>query len=236
MKENNRRLSTTLSLQNLCMQRILDNKETSADLLKTLIGMITLTTINHDHLTYNFLFQQIYFDFNAQQSQIPYAIFCVIETTSRETKNYTAISTVSAPPLRTALMEKLTGRGVLQPEDSLLSTYRLLAMLVHRKTTFLRLPGCSRKRRLSTRGSTELENLTEEIAMGAPAAARLRFGKNLPYPLRSELLASDRFMQHMRHLQCLEAFSLTCNSTHLELIADNLPNLRYVCIFVTNRK
>jgi hypothetical protein len=36
VKENNRRLESTFSLQNLCLQRILNNKENGAALLETL--------------------------------------------------------------------------------------------------------------------------------------------------------------------------------------------------------
>lgn len=147
---------------------------------------------------------------------------------------HAAPKTVAAPPLRTELIEKLTNNegSKMQQEGALLSSYRLLAMLVHQNTTDLHLPGCNRKRRLSIRDSTELENLAEDIAMGAPAVMRLCFGKNLPYPLRTKLLATDRFFHQwnrMRNLQCLEAFTISCNSTHLELIASNLPELRYVC-------
>jgi hypothetical protein len=133
------------------------------------------------------------------------------------------------------VVEKLTGssRILLEPKTELLSSYRLLAKLVHRNTTYLNFPGCSRKRRLSTSGSTELEDLVEDIAKGAPAVTRLRFGKNLPYPLRTKLLTSSRFLHQwscMRNLQRLDAFTLSCNITHLKLIASNLPTLRYVKI------
>jgi hypothetical protein len=130
-------------------------------------------------------------------------------------------------------VEKLTetSRILLEPKTELLSSYRLLAKLVHRNTTYLNFPGCSRKRRLSTSGSTELEDLVEDIAKGAPAVTRLRFGKNLPYPLRIKLLTASRFLHQwscMRHLQRLDAFTLSCNITHLKLIASNLPALRYI--------
>jgi hypothetical protein len=130
-------------------------------------------------------------------------------------------------------VEKLTdiSQILLEPKSELLSSYRLLSKLVHRNTTYLNLPGCSRKRRLSTSGSTELENLVEDIAKGAPAVKRLRFGKNLPYPLRTKLLTTSRFLQQwncMRNLQRLDALTLSCNCTHLEFIASNLPTLRYM--------
>jgi hypothetical protein len=103
-------------------------------------------------------------------------------------------------------------------------TCELIALLVHKSTTYVRFPKC----KTFQNNLAFLADVTENIAAEAPSVQRLCFGDSESELCDVDLMSKSRFLRQitrMRNLRVLDAMAFHCDSNSLAFIASNMTLL-----------